>query len=129
MTARRLLVLVIALLLVLVVAGIGAAVAVRTSSASATTPAVRYASVTTALEARLRQRYLSYRWVVCVPMAHHTYKGRRLSRCNVDFGEPHIVPYCAVLLDGTLITDHENRALDCGARVRAEEADASVHFR
>jgi hypothetical protein len=52
---------------------------------------------------------------------HRRFDGREISRCNVDFGDPHVVPYCAVLIGGRLITDRENPALDCGSRVRADE--------
>jgi hypothetical protein len=57
------------------------------------------------------------------------YAGRRLYRCNVNFGDPHILPYCAVLVGGKLLTDHENAHLNCGARVQADERDESVYFR
>jgi len=33
---------------------------------------------------------------------------------GADFGEPHIVRYCAVHKDGRLVTNRENRALRCG---------------
>lgn len=83
----------------------------------------RYSSVQAALRAYLDRQYLSYRWVVCTPI-HRSYRGSRLSRCNVDFGSPHIVPYCAALVNGALVTDRENKALDCGGRVKADEQDS-----
>jgi hypothetical protein len=52
---------------------------------------------------------------------HKRFAGAEMSRCNVDFGDPHVVPYCAVLVRGTLIADRENPALDCGSRVKADE--------
>jgi hypothetical protein len=78
--------------------------------------AVRDTSTRAAVEAALRKRldraYLSYQWVLCVKM-DRVYHGLRVWRCNVDFGDPHIVQYCAILRGHTLITDRENRALDC----------------
>jgi hypothetical protein len=49
------------------------------------------------------------------------FRGAQVSRCNVNFGDPHIVPYCVVLVGETLVTDRENRAIDCGSRVKADE--------
>ena len=86
-------------------------------------------TVAAALRQRLHRQSLVYQWVVCVKMHRRYYQGHVLSRCNVNFGEPHIVPYCALLLHGKLVTDRQNRAVDCGKRVRAEEADASVNVR
>lgn len=79
-----------------------------------------FRSVEAALRASLDRQHLSYQWVVCTGM-RRSFRGRTISRCNVDFGDPHVVPYCAVLDGGTLITDRENPALDCGSRVKADE--------
>ena len=76
---------------------------------------VSAAVVEAALRRRLDHEYLSYHWVVCVKMDRF-YKGRRLWRCNVDFGDPHIVQYCAILVGHTLVTDRENHALNCDRR-------------
>jgi hypothetical protein len=84
-----------------------------------------YRSVEAALRARLSSQYLSYRWVVCTTM-HQRFKGIRVSRCNVSFGDPHIQPYCAVLVSGALVTDVENPGVDCGPRVRASEQGIST---
>lgn len=73
------------------------------------------AAVETALRQRLDRAYLSYRWVLCVTM-DRSYAGRRVWRCNVDFGDPHIVQYCVILDGHRLITDRENRHLDCAPR-------------
>ena len=86
--------------------------------ASQATPHFR--NVQAALRAKLDRQHLSYQWVVCTAM-HRRFDGREISRCNVDFGDPHVVPYCAVLVGGTLITDRENPKLNCGSRVRADE--------
>jgi hypothetical protein len=70
------------------------------------------AGLEAALRRRLDQQYLSYRWVVCVP-SNRVYAGTRISRCNVDFGDPHIVSYCVAVVGGVFLTDHENHALRC----------------
>jgi hypothetical protein len=69
--------------------------------------------VRAALAHRLRGQHLSVRWVHCF-RDPKTYRGHRVTRCKVDFGDPHIVQYCVVLLRGGLVTDHERRAIRCG---------------
>jgi hypothetical protein len=71
------------------------------------------AEVSAALEARLLGRKLSYRWVVCV-RTKRSYAGSTIFRCNVNFGEPHIVRYCATLADDKLVTNREQPDLRCG---------------
>lgn len=71
------------------------------------------AAVEGALEARLQDRNLSYKWVVCVRTAQ-SFRGRTIFRCNVNFGDPHIVRYCATLEDGELVTSNDVPALRCG---------------
>lgn len=71
------------------------------------------AEVRAALEARLLGKKLSYRWVVCV-RTKRSFAGSPIFRCNVNFGEPHIVRYCATLEDGQLVTDREQAKLRCG---------------
>jgi hypothetical protein len=78
----------------------------------ATPAAASPQAVRTALVARLHAKLLSFRWVACV-RDRRSYHGQRIVRCNVNFGQPHIVRYCAVLEDGRLITNRENRALRC----------------
>jgi hypothetical protein len=69
--------------------------------------------VRAALESRLLDRKLSYRWVVCV-QTKASFAGSPIFRCNVNFGEPHIVRYCATLDDGQLATNREQPAMRCG---------------
>jgi hypothetical protein len=69
--------------------------------------------VRAALEARLVSRKLSYRWVVCV-RTKRSFAASPIFRCNVNFGEPHIVRYCATLGDGRLVTNSEQPAMPCG---------------
>lgn len=79
-----------------------------------TTPA----EVKAALEARLLGRHLSFEWVYCL----HTgleFDGHPIVRCNVNFGEPHIVVYCVTLEDGTLVTNREEPGLRCGRTIAA----------
>ena len=76
---------------------------------AATTPS----EVKTALEARLAGKNVSFEWVYCLRTTLE-FEGRDIVRCNVNFGEPHIVIYCAVLEDGSLITNRERPAIRCG---------------
>jgi hypothetical protein len=66
-----------------------------------------------AVVARLRAEHLTYRWVVCLPSGRG-FRGVRIVRCNVDFGEPHVVAYCSVLLGGRLLTSEDDPAIPCG---------------
>jgi hypothetical protein len=74
------------------------------------------ADVRSALEARLVGKKLSFEWVYCL-RTRRSFEGRTIFRCNVNFGEPHIVIYCAVLDDGELITNREQPAIHCGRGV------------
>jgi hypothetical protein len=64
------------------------------------------------LAERLRARYLSFRWIACVRTGNR-FEDVAVVRCNVNFGDPHIEAYCAVLRTGRLVTDHEDRAIPC----------------
>ncbi|MHB1571566.1 MAG: hypothetical protein ACYC0H_20500 [Solirubrobacteraceae bacterium] len=66
-----------------------------------------------AMVARMRAEHLDYRWIACVPSGKH-FEGVRVVRCNVDFGEPHIVAYCSVLRGGRLLTSKDDPAIPCG---------------
>ena len=78
-------------------------------------------AVEAALRRRLDRADLSYQWVVCVKMDRF-YRGSRVWRCNVDFGDPHIVQYCVILNRHGLITDRENHALNCAPPHRGSPA-------
>ncbi len=69
--------------------------------------------VRAALESRLLDRKLSYRWVVCVK-TKASFAGSPIFRCNVNFGEPHIVRYCATLENEELVTNREEPEMRCG---------------
>jgi hypothetical protein len=66
-----------------------------------------------AVIARMRAEHLNYRWVACVPSGNR-FHGVPVVRCNVDFGEPHVVAYCSVLRDGRLETSEDAPAIPCG---------------
>ncbi len=83
------------------------------SSAEARITTETPAQVRAAVVARLRAEHLHYLWVACVPSGNR-FQGVRVVRCNVDFGEPHIVAYCSVLRGGALLTGQDNPAIPCG---------------
>lgn len=66
-----------------------------------------------ALEARLVGKKLSFEWVYCL-RTRRAFEDRTIFRCNVNFGDPHIVIYCAVLDEGGLVTNHERTGIRCG---------------
>lgn len=68
-----------------------------------------------ALLARLRDKGLNPVWVHCAVRGRAD--GAPLFRCNVNFGDPRISPYCAQIRDGRLVTQIEVPGLRCG-RVR-----------
>ena len=70
------------------------------------------ANVQAALLGRLEGKLLSVQWVACVPSSHE-FRSERVFRCKVDFGDPHLESYCALLLDGDLVTHLDEQALRC----------------
>lgn len=100
---RSALLLALALLLLLAACG----------SSHTTSVKANAADVRAALEDRLLARKLSYRWIVCV-RTKRSFAGNPIFRCNVNFGEPHIVRYCATLQDGQFVTNREQPAMHCG---------------
>ena len=80
--------------------------------AGETTPA----AVREALETRLDGKHLSYDWVYCL-RTRRSLDDRTIFRCNVNFGEPHIVIYCATLENGTLVTNREEPGIRCGRTI------------
>ena len=91
-------------LALLALAGCGGSEA---TSAPATAREVR-----AALEKRLVERKLTFRWVACVRTSR-SFAGTSIFRCNVNFGAPHIVRYCATF-DGELTTNREEPEMRCG---------------
>jgi hypothetical protein len=80
--------------------------------------------VRTALVRKLRREYLSVKWANCFRDAR-TYRTLRVTRCKVNFGDPHIVQYCVVIIAGRVVTDHERRAIRCGVHPDPQLASAS----
>jgi hypothetical protein len=64
------------------------------------------------LTARLQAKHLDFRWVACVRVGR-TYKHVPVTRCNVNFGDPHIEGYCLLLENGRVVTDHDEPAIPC----------------
>ena len=62
------------------------------------------AEVKEALEARLVGKKLSFESVYCL-RTQRSFEDRTIFRCNVNFGEPHIVIYCAVVDEGGSVTN------------------------
>lgn len=109
---------VIVILAVLAAAAVAAALLATHSSDGANavnTPSPH--AIRTALIARLNAQHLSYRWVVCVPNGR-TFRGRAVTRCNVNFGDPHIEAYCAIIDRNRLVTDHETPRFVCPPDLR-----------
>ncbi len=73
-------------------------------------------TVEAALRERLAARDLAVRWVRCADSGVRS-AGDAVFRCTVDYGDPHIQAYCAVLRGGALATQVEEPSLRC-ARVR-----------
>ena len=82
-------------------------------SSHTTSVNAKAADVRAALEDRLLGKKLSYRWVVCL-RTKRSFAGSPIFRCNVNFGEPHIVRYCATLEDGQFVTNREQPKMRCG---------------
>ena len=78
-----------------------------------TSASAERAEIKAALETRLEAKKLSYRWVVCM-RTKRWFAGSPIFRCNVNFGEPHIVRYCATLTDGRFVTNREQPEMRCG---------------
>ena len=108
-----------ALLCAVLLAGLATPAAASTpprhTATQSVTEAERRAQVVALLRRRLDRAYLSYRWVVCVDMKR-SFHGHRVWRCNVDFGDPHIVQYCSIVIGQRLVTDREDRRLNCAPR-------------
>jgi len=68
-----------------------------------------------ALHERLSGQGLNVRAVQCVTphRGAATYRGTRVLRCGVNFGDPHMPVYCATVVSGGLITDRQAAGLRC----------------
>jgi hypothetical protein len=76
--------------------------AVSFAAACGGSHAVTGHSVGDRLSASLVARDLPPRWVACVPTRSRL-RGRTAFRCNVNFGDPHVEAYCAVVENGRLL--------------------------
>ncbi|MCL4289445.1 MAG: hypothetical protein KJ051_04150 [Thermoleophilia bacterium] len=65
-----------------------------------------------ALRERLEARDLSIRSIACLDSGLEL-EGATSYRCTVNFGDPHLVPYCIALLDSGAATDRERPGLRC----------------
>ena len=65
-----------------------------------------------ALGARLHGKLLSYHWIGCFDTPYRD-GHRRVFRCKVNFGEPHIVGYCLVFRGEQALTNIELPSLRC----------------
>jgi len=64
------------------------------------------------LSLELRSENLSVQDVACVRNGR-AYQGHPVIRCNVNFGDPHVVAYCSVIVAGRLVTSHEDPSIPC----------------
>ncbi len=76
-----------------VAAFVTAVVAAGAGAATAAAPP----AVASGLRGWLHARSLSPTWVVCARSSVRL-QGRTVFRCNVDFGDPHVQVYCAVVV-------------------------------
>jgi hypothetical protein len=65
------------------------------------------------LSLELRSQHLSVQDVVCIRNGR-AYRGHPIIRCNVNFGDPHVVAYCSVILAGRLVTNQQDPGIPCG---------------
>ena len=64
------------------------------------------------LSAELRSQHLSIQYVDCVRNGRF-YRGHPIIRCNVNFGDPHVVAYCSVILADRLVTSQQDPLIPC----------------
>ncbi len=64
------------------------------------------------LSLELRSEHLSVQDVACVRNGR-SYHGHPVIRCNVNFGDPHVVAYCTVIMAGRLVTSHQDPSIPC----------------
>ena len=64
------------------------------------------------LSLELRSQHLSFQYVACIRNGR-TYQGHQIIRCDVNFGDPHVVAYCSVILAGRLVTNQQDPSIPC----------------
>ena len=70
------------------------------------------ATVKRAMIAKLHAGEVHFSWVVCVRNGER-FHGVAVTRCNVEFGDPHVQAYCSVFRGGRLVTSDEDPAIPC----------------
>lgn len=60
----------------------------------------------------LRSEHLSFHALTCIENGR-IYRRHPIIRCNVDFGDPHVVAYCTVIVAKRLVTNYQNRSIPC----------------
>ena len=91
---------------------VAALLATRSSDGASSVRPSSLRQVRSALISRLNAQHLTYRWVVCVPTGR-VFRHQAVTRCNVNFGDPHIAAYCAVIERHRLVTNHETPGFAC----------------
>ena len=64
------------------------------------------------LSRELRSEHLSFQYVVCIKNGR-AYRGHPVIRCNVNFGDPHVVAYCSIISAGRLVTTQQDPSIPC----------------
>ncbi len=64
------------------------------------------------LSRELRGEHLSFQYVACIKNGR-AYQGHPVIRCNVNFGDPHVVAYCSVISAGRLVTTQQDPSIPC----------------
>ena len=65
-----------------------------------------------ALITLLRGRQVYFTSVTCIRNGR-TFRGAAVTRCNVNFGNPHIQAYCLANLQGRWVDRYRNRPIPC----------------
>jgi hypothetical protein len=64
------------------------------------------------LRQELSSEHLNVQYVACIRNGR-SYHGHPIIRCNVNFGDPHVVAYCSVILVHRLVTNHQDPSIPC----------------
>jgi hypothetical protein len=77
-------------------------------------------AATITLRRELASEHLSVQDVVCIRNGR-AYQRHPVIRCNVNFGDPHVVAYCSVISAGRLVTNQQDPAIPCGPDLAGSE--------
>ena len=64
------------------------------------------------LRQELSSEHLNVQYVACIRNGR-SYRGHPIIRCNVNFGDPHVVAYCSVILVHRLVTSQQDPSIPC----------------